>query len=79
MAWDLNADLSSSDILNSPVPTLFADDPDLALPAIQANLINVRADLANFYAASSRPRPWLLKRLSSRSKPQVLSPLLLFI
>ncbi len=46
MAWDLNADLFSSDILKGPVPTLFAEDPDLALPAIEANPLKVHADIA---------------------------------
>ena len=46
MAWDLNADCFSSDILKGPVPTLFAEDPELATPAIQSNLLKAHADIA---------------------------------
>ena len=46
MAWPLNVECFDSDLMKGPVPTLFAEDPDLALPAIQSNLTKVQADLA---------------------------------
>ncbi len=44
-AWPLNSDFFDSDILKGPAPTLFAEDPDQALPALQANPLKVHADL----------------------------------
>ncbi len=44
-AWHLNSDFFDSDILKGPAPTLFAEDPDLALPALQAYPLKVHADL----------------------------------
>ena len=46
MAWPLNAEYFDSDLMKGPIPTLFAEDPDLALPAIQSSLPKVHADLA---------------------------------
>ncbi len=67
MAWDLNAELFSSDILKGPVPTLFAEDPELALPAIHSNLLKVHADIAkllrSFFTPETLDPPAALKLL----------------